>query len=178
MTLCVCLTLQIADFGLSNLYHQGKFLQTFCGSPLYASPEIVNGKPYTGPEVGACPPPPASSGISCVTLAPQSIQFNTAHSPPLPQSSDLPGHCQQWPNWDKNSNLLSLSLVLGCSLSCFPSPFPAPSQPLLPVPEGWPRHCPRVCGCPCQGEVMDSTSLLRLSPSCSVTPLPSETRGR
>lgn len=47
--------LQIADFGLSNLYHQGKFLQTFCGSPLYASPEIVNGKPYMGPEVSVCP---------------------------------------------------------------------------------------------------------------------------
>lgn len=47
--------LQIADFGLSNLYHQGKFLQTFCGSPLYASPEIVNGKPYTGPEVSVHP---------------------------------------------------------------------------------------------------------------------------
>ncbi|XP_006159308.1 NUAK family SNF1-like kinase 2 isoform X2 [Tupaia chinensis] len=43
--------IKIADFGLSSLYHQGKFLQTFCGSPLYASPEIVNGKPYTGPEV-------------------------------------------------------------------------------------------------------------------------------
>uniref|UniRef100_A0A8C6W8Q9 non-specific serine/threonine protein kinase n=1 Tax=Nannospalax galili TaxID=1026970 RepID=A0A8C6W8Q9_NANGA len=43
--------IKIADFGLSNLYHQGKFLQTFCGSPLYASPEIVNGKPYVGPEV-------------------------------------------------------------------------------------------------------------------------------
>ncbi|KAG8518084.1 NUAK family SNF1-like kinase 2 [Galemys pyrenaicus] len=43
--------IKIADFGLSNRYHQGKFLQTFCGSPLYASPEIINGKPYTGPEV-------------------------------------------------------------------------------------------------------------------------------
>ncbi|XP_007523197.2 NUAK family SNF1-like kinase 2 [Erinaceus europaeus] len=43
--------IKIADFGLSNLYHQDKLLQTFCGSPLYASPEIVNGKPYTGPEV-------------------------------------------------------------------------------------------------------------------------------
>lgn len=43
--------IKIADFGLSNLYHKGKFLQTFCGSPLYASPEIVNGKPYVGPEV-------------------------------------------------------------------------------------------------------------------------------
>ncbi|KAJ3596159.1 hypothetical protein NHX12_002568, partial [Muraenolepis orangiensis] len=41
----------IADFGLSNLFHKDKLLQTFCGSPLYASPEIVNGKPYHGPEV-------------------------------------------------------------------------------------------------------------------------------
>lgn len=45
---------QIADFGLSNLYHKDKLLQTFCGSPLYASPEIVNGRPYRGPEVGPC----------------------------------------------------------------------------------------------------------------------------
>ncbi|XP_038605050.1 NUAK family SNF1-like kinase 2 [Tachyglossus aculeatus] len=43
--------IKIADFGLSNLYERDKCLQTFCGSPLYASPEIVNGKPYTGPEV-------------------------------------------------------------------------------------------------------------------------------
>ncbi|XP_026511054.1 NUAK family SNF1-like kinase 2 [Terrapene carolina triunguis] len=42
---------QIADFGLSNVYQQDKFLQTYCGSPLYASPEIVNGRPYKGPEV-------------------------------------------------------------------------------------------------------------------------------
>lgn len=44
---------QIADFGLSNLYQKDKFLQTFCGSPLYASPEIVNGRPYRGPEVSS-----------------------------------------------------------------------------------------------------------------------------
>ncbi|KAK2862133.1 hypothetical protein Q5P01_001666 [Channa striata] len=42
---------KIADFGLSNLYCGDEFLQTFCGSPLYASPEIVNGRPYRGPEV-------------------------------------------------------------------------------------------------------------------------------
>ncbi|XP_029105366.1 NUAK family SNF1-like kinase 1 isoform X1 [Scleropages formosus] len=43
--------IKIADFGLSNRYHGDKLLQTFCGSPLYASPEIVNGRPYRGPEV-------------------------------------------------------------------------------------------------------------------------------
>ncbi|XP_075052217.1 NUAK family SNF1-like kinase 2 [Mixophyes fleayi] len=42
---------KIADFGLSNIYHSDSYLQTYCGSPLYASPEIVNGRPYTGPEV-------------------------------------------------------------------------------------------------------------------------------
>ncbi|XP_068125679.1 NUAK family SNF1-like kinase 2 isoform X2 [Hyperolius riggenbachi] len=43
--------LKIADFGLSNIYRSNGYLQTYCGSPLYASPEIVNGRPYIGPEV-------------------------------------------------------------------------------------------------------------------------------
>lgn len=42
---------KIADFGLSNIYADDHMLNTFCGSPLYASPEIVNGQPYSGPEV-------------------------------------------------------------------------------------------------------------------------------
>ncbi len=42
---------QIADFGLSNVYDGKNLLNTFCGSPLYASPEIVRGNPYAGPEV-------------------------------------------------------------------------------------------------------------------------------
>ncbi|NXN92834.1 NUAK2 kinase, partial [Rhinopomastus cyanomelas] len=43
--------IKIADFGLSNVYQQDRLLQTYCGSPLYASPEIINGRPYRGPEV-------------------------------------------------------------------------------------------------------------------------------
>ncbi|XP_032828237.2 NUAK family SNF1-like kinase 1 [Petromyzon marinus] len=43
--------IKIADFGLSNLYAHDRYLSTFCGSPLYASPEIINGRPYRGPEV-------------------------------------------------------------------------------------------------------------------------------
>ena len=46
-----CLSNQIADFGLSNVYDGKNLLNTFCGSPLYASPEIVKGNPYAGPEV-------------------------------------------------------------------------------------------------------------------------------
>ena len=42
---------KIADFGLSNIFDRKILLSTFCGSPLYASPEIVKGCPYQGPEV-------------------------------------------------------------------------------------------------------------------------------
>lgn len=42
---------KIADFGLSSVFDHNNLLYTYCGSPLYASPEIVNGLPYHGPEV-------------------------------------------------------------------------------------------------------------------------------
>ncbi len=35
---------RIADFGLSNLMKDGKFLKSSCGSPNYAAPEIISGK--------------------------------------------------------------------------------------------------------------------------------------
>ena len=31
---------KIADFGLSNVMNDGKFLKTSCGSPNYAAPEV------------------------------------------------------------------------------------------------------------------------------------------
>uniref|UniRef100_A0A4W6F6C0 non-specific serine/threonine protein kinase n=1 Tax=Lates calcarifer TaxID=8187 RepID=A0A4W6F6C0_LATCA len=45
------LNVKLADFGLSNHFRRGTLLQTYCGSPLYAAPEIVKGLPYQGPEV-------------------------------------------------------------------------------------------------------------------------------
>lgn len=41
---------KIADFGLSNLMRDGWFLKTSCGSPNYASPDVISGKLYAGPE--------------------------------------------------------------------------------------------------------------------------------
>lgn len=69
-TSCVVI-LQIADFGLSNLYHGADYLQTFCGSPLYASPEIVNGRPYRGPEVDTW-----SLGVLLYTLVHGTMPFD------------------------------------------------------------------------------------------------------
>lgn len=65
------IALQIADFGLSNLFCDDKYLQTFCGSPLYASPEIVNGRPYRGPEVDSW-----SLGVLLYTMVHGSMPFD------------------------------------------------------------------------------------------------------
>lgn len=40
--------IKIADFGMAALEVQNKLLETSCGSPHYASPEIVSGKNYHG----------------------------------------------------------------------------------------------------------------------------------
>lgn len=42
--------LSLIDFGLANLYGNG-MLDTYCGSLLFASPEIIKGCKYIGPEV-------------------------------------------------------------------------------------------------------------------------------
>ncbi|EHY66161.1 CAMK/CAMKL/KIN1 protein kinase [Nematocida ausubeli] len=41
----------LIDFGLSNIYEQNKYLNTFCGSLYFAAPELLSGHNYIGPEV-------------------------------------------------------------------------------------------------------------------------------
>lgn len=41
--------IKINDFGLSNFYVPGSLLSSFCGSPVYAAPEIMAEKQYDGP---------------------------------------------------------------------------------------------------------------------------------
>ncbi|XP_037827994.1 uncharacterized protein LOC119615976 isoform X5 [Lucilia sericata] len=62
---------KIADFGLSNVFTEQCLLATFCGSPLYASPEIVEGTPYHGPEVDCW-----SLGVLLYTLVYGSMPFD------------------------------------------------------------------------------------------------------
>ncbi|XP_010770761.1 NUAK family SNF1-like kinase 1 [Notothenia coriiceps] len=64
---------KLADFGLSNHFQRGTLLQTYCGSPLYAAPEIVNGLPYQGPEVDCW-----ALGVLLYALVYSSMPFNGA----------------------------------------------------------------------------------------------------
>ena len=43
--------IKIIDFGLSNMYLPNETLQTACGSPCYAAPEMIAGKDYNGLQV-------------------------------------------------------------------------------------------------------------------------------
>ncbi|XP_063804837.1 serine/threonine-protein kinase SIK1-like [Pseudophryne corroboree] len=41
--------IKLADFGFGNFYMEGRPLNTWCGSPPYAAPEVFQGKEYEGP---------------------------------------------------------------------------------------------------------------------------------
>ncbi|KAJ3033404.1 hypothetical protein HDV00_006370 [Rhizophlyctis rosea] len=43
--------IKIIDFGFGNNFTSEGLLDTFCGSPFYAAPEMILGKKYEGPEV-------------------------------------------------------------------------------------------------------------------------------
>ena len=43
--------IKIIDFGFANTFDPDGMLATFCGSPYYASPEMITGQKYIGPEV-------------------------------------------------------------------------------------------------------------------------------
>eukprot|EP00039_Didymoeca_costata_P030096 m.27878 g.27878 ORF g.27878 m.27878 type:complete len:611 (+) comp7947_c0_seq2:351-2183(+) len=43
-------TVKITDFGLCNNYQDGMMMDTFCGSMVYSSPEVLLQEPYSGPK--------------------------------------------------------------------------------------------------------------------------------
>ncbi|KAK2196349.1 bifunctional Serine-threonine-protein kinase [Babesia duncani] len=94
---------KIGDFGLSNImrfvvglcmqnYRNGECLKTPCGSPNYASPEVICGKYYSGPEVDIW-----SCGIIFYVLICGSLPFDDSEMPALFRKIRLgkfymPGH--------------------------------------------------------------------------------------
>eukprot|EP01087_Luapelamoeba_hula_P017488 TRINITY_DN5518_c0_g1_i1.p1 TRINITY_DN5518_c0_g1~~TRINITY_DN5518_c0_g1_i1.p1 ORF type:complete len:488 (+),score=56.49 TRINITY_DN5518_c0_g1_i1:105-1568(+) len=73
-----CENVKIADFGLSNFMSDGDFLQTSCGSPNYAAPEVISGQLYAGPEVDVW-----SCGVILYALVCARLPFDDKNIPNL-----------------------------------------------------------------------------------------------
>ncbi|UKK02962.2 serine/threonine kinase [Theileria orientalis] len=93
------MNIKIGDFGLSNFMRDGECLKTPCGSPNYASPEVICGKPYAGPEVDIW-----SCGIILYVLLCGSLPFDDDEIPALFGKIKLgkfyiPGHVTNDARW-------------------------------------------------------------------------------
>jgi serine/threonine protein kinase len=62
---------KLSDFGLSKKFEKSEFLKTPCGSPLYAAPERLTGKPYNGKKIDIW-----SLGISLYTMVCGELPFD------------------------------------------------------------------------------------------------------
>ena len=63
--------IKVIDFGLSNYYSDKNLLHSSCGSPCYASPEMLSGKPYQGISTDLW-----SSGIVLYSMLVGSLPFD------------------------------------------------------------------------------------------------------
>lgn len=70
--------LKLCDFGLSNFLRDGDFLKTSCGSPNYASPEVISGEQYCGPEVDVW-----SMGVVLYAILTGKLPFDESNIPVL-----------------------------------------------------------------------------------------------
>ncbi|KAL5252573.1 hypothetical protein ACHWQZ_G015377 [Mnemiopsis leidyi] len=63
--------LKVADFGMASLQLENSLLETSCGSPHYACPEVIKGGPYNGKQADVW-----SSGIILYALLVGSLPFD------------------------------------------------------------------------------------------------------
>ena len=87
--------IKLADFGLSNVAHDGDFLRTSCGSPNYAAPEVISGNLYAGAEVDVW-----SCGVILYALLCGTLPFDDKSIPNLFKKIksgmySLPSHLSQ-----------------------------------------------------------------------------------
>jgi len=87
--------IKLADFGLSNVIHDGDFLRTSCGSPNYAAPEVISGNLYAGTEVDVW-----SCGVILYALLCGTLPFDDESIPNLFKKIksgmySLPSHLSQ-----------------------------------------------------------------------------------
>jgi serine/threonine protein kinase len=70
--------IKLIDFGLCNFYDAHDLLSTFCGSLYFASPELLEARPYRGPEVDIW-----SFGVILYVLVCAKVPFDAPSLPEL-----------------------------------------------------------------------------------------------
>ncbi|CAN2387810.1 Serine threonine-protein kinase SIK1 [Pristimantis euphronides] len=80
LLLCENMDIKLADFGFGNFYMEGRPLNTWCGSPPYAAPEVFQGKEYEGPLLDVW-----SLGVVLYVLLCGSFPFDGPNLPTLRQ---------------------------------------------------------------------------------------------
>ncbi|KAM7184543.1 protein kinase kin1 [Rhypophila sp. PSN 637] len=100
--------IKIIDFGLSNLFspEEDRKLKTYCGSLYFAAPELLQAKPYTGPEVDVW-----SFGVVLFVLVCGKVPFDDQYMPALHQK--IKKGVVDYPNWlsSECKHLISRMLV-------------------------------------------------------------------
>lgn len=102
---------KVADFGLANLMCSSRILDTSCGSPHYASPEIILGRPYDGKCTDVW-----SMGVIFFVLFSGTLPFDHSNIPTL-LTLVTKGRFSM-PSWipDDVANLISLMLTVDPAL--------------------------------------------------------------
>ncbi|KAK3292626.1 kinase-like domain-containing protein [Chaetomium fimeti] len=100
--------IKIIDFGLSNLFSpdENRKLKTYCGSLYFAAPELLQARPYTGPEVDVW-----SFGVVLFVLVCGKVPFDDQYMPALHQK--IKKGAVDYPNWlsSECKHLISRMLV-------------------------------------------------------------------
>lgn len=97
------LNVKISDFGLSNVFDASSKLKTFCGSPIFSAPELLNGIQYTGPEVDVW-----SFGVNLYSMVVGELPFNATTMEELLQ---MTARCEY-----KDHDFTSEGIVLSISI--------------------------------------------------------------